>query len=51
MIDQASHSYVAALPDRRRTELLGELRTVLDEQRSTTMSVRYETWLWIATRL
>lgn len=51
MTDQTSHSYVAGLPDGRRAELLGELRAVLDEQfPEGAMSVRYETWLWIATR-
>jgi SAM-dependent methyltransferase len=52
MTDQASHSYVAGLSRDRRTELLGELRAVLDEQfPSGAMAVRYETWLWIATRI
>lgn len=51
MTDQASHSYVAGLAERRRAELLGELRAVLDEQfPDGAMSARYETWLWIATR-
>lgn len=52
MTDQASHSYVAGLRQTPRTELLTELRAVLDEQfPDGAMSVRYETWLWIATRI
>lgn len=51
MTDQASHSYVAGLATSPRARLLGELRTILDEQFSDgAMSVRYETWLWIASR-
>lgn len=49
--DQMSHSYVAGLPQQRRSNLLAELRTILDERFvDSTMSVPYETWLWIATR-
>lgn len=49
--DQASHSYIAGLAPRIREELLGTLRAVLDEAfPDGAMSVRYETWLWIATR-
>jgi SAM-dependent methyltransferase len=52
MTDQASHSYVAGLPDGGRGALLGKLRTVLDENfPDGALSVRYETWLWIATRI
>lgn len=51
MTDQVSHSYVANLPEGRRADLLGELRSILDEEfPDGEMSVRYETWLWIATR-
>jgi SAM-dependent methyltransferase len=51
MTDQASHSYVAALPPQPRTDLLSELRTILDEQfPDGAIRVQYETWLWIATR-
>lgn len=51
MTDQVSHSYVVALPDGARAGLLGELRVILDEQfPDGAMAVRYETWLWIATR-
>lgn len=51
MTDQASHSYVAGIPPVQRTVLLGALRSVLDEHfPDGAMSVRYETWLWIATR-
>lgn len=51
MTDQLSHSYVAALSPRDRDRLTRTLRGILDEQFSDgTMAVRYETWLWIATR-
>jgi hypothetical protein len=51
MTDQASHSYVIGLPEEPRAELLAELRVILEEQfPDGAMSVRYETWLWIATR-
>ncbi len=51
MTAQASHSFVAGLPQGPRAELLGELRTILEEQfPDGRMSVQYETWLWIATR-
>jgi SAM-dependent methyltransferase len=49
MLDQASHSYVATLPTVDRTRLLDDLRTVLDQAfPDGIMTVRYETWLWIA---
>jgi SAM-dependent methyltransferase len=49
--DQASHSYVAALPERDRDRLLDHLRRSLDEQFGDgPMTVRYETWLWTATK-
>jgi SAM-dependent methyltransferase len=52
LTDQASHSYVVALPGRRRAALLGELRALLEERfPDGVMSVPYETWLWIADRL
>jgi SAM-dependent methyltransferase len=51
MVDQSSHSYVAALPVHQRAELLGELRAILDDRfPEGAMTVRYESWLWIATR-
>lgn len=51
MTDQASHSYVLELPPERRVQLLDELRRIVDGAfPADTMSVRYETWLWIATR-
>jgi SAM-dependent methyltransferase len=51
MTDQASHSYVAALPEGARAPLLRNLRRVLDAQfPDGEMSIRYETWLWIASR-
>ncbi len=52
MTDQASHSYVAGLPMDRRAELLGELQAILDVKfPDGAMTVPYETWLWIATRI
>ena len=52
LTDQASHSYVAGLPTHRRVDLLGELQAILDGQfPEGAMTVRYETWLWIATRI
>jgi SAM-dependent methyltransferase len=52
MTDQASHSYVAALPKGPRAQLLAELRMILHDQfPDGAMSVPYETWLWIATRI
>ena len=51
MTDQASHSYIAALPGADRARLLADLRTVVEARFSDgSMSVRYETWLWIATK-
>ena len=51
MTDQATHSYVIGLPGAARARLLTELRAILeDEFPDGAMSVRYETWLWIATR-
>jgi SAM-dependent methyltransferase len=52
MTDQVSHSYVAALQEGPRADLLGELRSILDLRfPDGTVRVRYETWLWIATRV
>jgi SAM-dependent methyltransferase len=49
--DQASHSYVVALPSDTSTQLLRELREIISEAFPTgATSVRYETWLWVATR-
>jgi SAM-dependent methyltransferase len=51
MTDQASHSYVAGLGDTDRARLLSALREILEERfPGGTMTVRYETWLWIATK-
>lgn len=51
MTDQASHSYVIALRDGPRADLLRALRRILDTQfPNGSMAVPYETWLWIATR-
>lgn len=51
MTDQSSHSYVVGLPEGPRGALLRELRGVLEARfPDGAMAVRYETWLWIATR-
>lgn len=51
MTDQASHSYVVGLAPEAQARLLSELREIVDDAfPAGTMSVRYETWLWIATR-
>ena len=51
MTDQASHSYVFGLPPEQRAQLLGELHEIISGAFPTgTTSVRYETWLWIATK-
>jgi SAM-dependent methyltransferase len=50
-IDQASHSYVAALGTVARDALLSELRRIVEaEFGDATMTVPYETWLWTATK-
>lgn len=52
MTDQASHSYVAGLAPADRSRALSELRAILEERfPSGAMSVNYETWLWVATRI
>ncbi len=52
MTDQASHSYVLGLEAGSRARLLRELRAIVaDAFPLGTMSVSYETWLWIATRV
>jgi SAM-dependent methyltransferase len=49
--DQSSHSYVAAMGDAERNDLLERLRAIcLDAFASGEMRVRYRTRLWIATR-
>lgn len=51
MTDQATHSYVVGLPEGPRTDLLGELRSVVDDRfPDGAMSIEYETRLWIAIR-
>jgi SAM-dependent methyltransferase len=51
LTDQASHSYVAALGAHDRRELLAQLQRVVEREfPAGTMTVRYETWLWTATR-
>lgn len=52
LTDQASHSYVAALPARDRRQLLDALRSILDERFTDgAMTVPYETWLWVGTKI
>lgn len=47
--DQASHSYVAALSEAARVELLDGLHTAAtDYFPGATMQIPYETWLWVA---
>ncbi|MBA2608701.1 MAG: class I SAM-dependent methyltransferase [Actinobacteria bacterium] len=49
--EQASHSHIALLPEPDRLRLLDQLRAVIDEAfPDGTMSVHYETWLWIAVK-
>ena len=51
LVDWSSHSYVAALELPARNDLLSELREVLTTQfPNGEMTVRYETWLWTATK-
>lgn len=51
LTDLTSHSYVAALPDTARVELLDEVRPIVQQRFDDgSMRIRYETWLWIATR-
>jgi SAM-dependent methyltransferase len=46
MLDQASHSYIAALPTKDRRRLLNELRNIVQNRfPDGTMAVPYETWL------
>lgn len=50
MTDQASHSYVVALDATERAQLLAELHTIVRSAfPSGSVSVPYETWLWMAT--
>lgn len=52
MLDQASHSYIAALPPDQRQAVLTELRHVVAQRfPDGTVDVPYETWLWIATKV
>ena len=51
MTDQATHSYVASLAAPEQERLLAGLRAVLDRRFSDgTMTVHYETTLWIGTK-
>jgi SAM-dependent methyltransferase len=50
LVDQASHSYVAALETVAREALLSELRRIIEAEFGDGMTVPYETWLWTATR-
>jgi hypothetical protein len=50
MTDQASHSYVVAMPAQDRAELLAELRAIVEAPApSGVLAVPHETWLWTAT--
>jgi SAM-dependent methyltransferase len=52
LADERSKSYVAALSDASRADLLHELARMLHEAFPTgTVEVAYETWLWIALRV
>ncbi|HUF34017.1 MAG TPA: class I SAM-dependent methyltransferase [Acidimicrobiales bacterium] len=52
MTDLASHSYIVALAADARQGLLAELRALLAEPfPSGTLTVPYETWLWIARKV
>jgi SAM-dependent methyltransferase len=49
LLDQRSHSYVAALEDAEREELMRSVSATLRRRFATgDMEVHYETWLWIA---
>lgn len=51
LTDQASHSYVAGLDIHDRDRLLAQLRHIVEREFGFgTMTVRYETWLWTATK-
>ena len=51
LTDNASHSYIAALPPAERDRLLDALRQAYDDCfPDGTMTVPLETWLWIGTR-
>jgi SAM-dependent methyltransferase len=50
--DLATHSYVIALDVERRARLLGEVAAAVDEVfPARAMTIRYETWLWVGTRV
>lgn len=50
--DQASHSYVVGLLPELRAQLLRELRGIINEAfPEGAISVHYETWVWVATRM
>ena len=51
MLDQASHTYIAVLPQPRREHVLGALRRILEGRfPGGDVEVRYATWLWTAVR-
>jgi SAM-dependent methyltransferase len=52
LTDQASHSYVAGLPEADRRHLLTELRTIIDQRfPDGSMKVPYETWAWVGQKV
>jgi SAM-dependent methyltransferase len=51
LIEQRSHSFVAAMHERERETLLQRIeRAVLEYFPTGEMTVPYETWLWVATK-
>jgi SAM-dependent methyltransferase len=52
LLDQASHSYIAALPSDDRGRLLTALRRIVQTRfPDGSMEVLYETWLWTALKV
>lgn len=52
LTDQVSHSYVVALSVDARAQLVDQLRQITERRfPDGLMSVPYETWLWIATKV
>jgi SAM-dependent methyltransferase len=51
LIDERSKSYIASLPEPKRTSLLKTMERLSRERfPEGKMSIPYETWLWVATR-
>jgi hypothetical protein len=48
LLDDRSRSFIAALPESERDQLIERIRGVIDEQfPDGAMTVRYETWMWV----